>query len=252
MSRVILAATLAAASVCAFAAKKPAQLTQEQIKVQMEEEQRLCGGIHYKPNSLKGEIVYVNCQTSAPDDWLQFSVRYFSEETKFKITIKKGSFNLTKPEIQGSASLFIVDDAALPPILCAPESRWTVVNVSPLKSDKPGVFEARVKKQLSRGFAFLCGGGESQFRGTLMSVTSTAMLDAREDHVLPVDVLDRFADMMKPQGVTPAVYDDYANACQDGWAPLPTNDVQKAIWTKVHDAKERGPEKALKIVPPKK
>ena len=26
----------------------------------------------------------------------------------------------------------------------------------------------------------------------------------------------------------------YQKACEEGWAPLPTNDVQKAIWDKVH------------------
>ena len=26
----------------------------------------------------------------------------------------------------------------------------------------------------------------------------------------------------------------HKKACQEGWAPAPTNDVQKAIWEKVH------------------
>ena len=26
----------------------------------------------------------------------------------------------------------------------------------------------------------------------------------------------------------------YRKACQEGWAPAPTNDIQKAIWDKVH------------------
>ena len=26
----------------------------------------------------------------------------------------------------------------------------------------------------------------------------------------------------------------YKRACREGWAPTPTNDVQRAIWEKVH------------------
>ena len=35
-------------------------------------------------------------------------------------------------------------------------------------------------------------------------------------------------------GVTPARKGIYEAACQQGWAPAPTNDIQKAIWDKVH------------------
>jgi hypothetical protein len=35
-------------------------------------------------------------------------------------------------------------------------------------------------------------------------------------------------------GVTPIRLVTYAKACKEGWAPQPTNDVQKAIWDKVH------------------
>ena len=40
---------------------------------------------------------------------------------------------------------------------------------------------------------------------------------------------------MEPLGVRPAIYDTYDRACQEGWAPAPTNDVQKAIWDEVHE-----------------
>ena len=37
----------------------------------------------------------------------------------------------------------------------------------------------------------------------------------------------------------------YRKACEEGWAPQPTNDVQKAIWDKVHAM----PTEPLKIKP---
>ena len=197
----------------------------------------------YKPGSQQGEVVYVDCKCGVPEAWIRFSMDYFTKETQFRISLKKGTFALPSPTILGNASLFLVDDPALPPMLVAPESRWTMVNMAPLKVADKSLFENRVKRQLSRGFAFLCGGGDSQFNGSLMSVVKAEQLDKQEDHRLPVDVIGRFWGMMKEFGVTPAIYGDYEIACQEGWAPQPTNEYQKAIWEKVHAP----PTKPLKI-----
>lgn len=35
-------------------------------------------------------------------------------------------------------------------------------------------------------------------------------------------------------GLTPPRRVPYHRACEEGWAPPPTNDIQKAIWEKVH------------------
>jgi hypothetical protein len=50
---------------------------------------------------------------------------------------------------------------------------------------------------------------------------------------------------MKPLGVLPAQRATYLKACEEGWAPAPTNDVQKAIWDKVHAM----PTEPIKIKP---
>ena len=39
---------------------------------------------------------------------------------------------------------------------------------------------------------------------------------------------------MRAYGVTPGNIETYETACCQGWAPTPTNDLQKAIWDKVH------------------
>ena len=48
---------------------------------------------------------------------------------------------------------------------------------------------------------------------------------------------------MKPYRLT-----TYRKACEEGWANPPTNDVQKAIWDKVHAL----PTEPLKIKPEEK
>jgi len=223
------------------AAKKPLTPA-EQAKIKAIREQRFnehTGGKIARPGSQKGEVVYVNCQKRADKAVLEESRAYFEEAVKFKITIKDGAFDFANPKIEGNASLFIVDDPALPPLLVAPENRWALVNVAPLaqgRGEKPAFFNARVKKELSRGFAALCGAMNSSYPGALMGgITATEQLDTFADARLSVDVISRFAPYMEPFGVTPAVIATYRNACKQGWAPAPTNDYQKKIWKEVNE-----------------
>ena len=194
------------------------------------------GGRVVKPGSQNGEVVYVNCQTEAKKEWLQFSADYFAKETKFKISVKDGKFDFAKPAIQGTVSLFVIDDPSMPNLLAAPENRWAMVNIAPLKCDKPQFFEARVKKELSRGFIYLCGGTNSQFPMSLGGgITGAEMLDQYEDHRLAVDIIDRFRRSMASFGITPALIRTYRRACEEGWAAAPTNEYQKAIWDKARE-----------------
>lgn len=48
----------------------------------------------------------------------------------------------------------------------------------------------------------------------------------------PPDEYARTLDYLKRYGVEPYVETTYRHACQEGWAPTPTNDYQKAIWEK--------------------
>ena len=52
--------------------------------------------------------------------------------------------------------------------------------------------------------------------------------------------------------MSPAIVSTYLKACEEGWAPTPTNEYQKAIWEQVKADKERGPTNPIKIPMPKK
>lgn len=201
---------------------------------------RRTGGSIEKPGSQKGEIVYVNCQSAAKSEWLSSSIDYFTKQTKFKITLRDGEFSWPNPKIQGSLSLYIVDVEGLPAILCAPEDRWAMVNVASLKSEKTAFFEARVKKELTRGFAYLCGAANSRYPNALTGgITGVDVLDKAADARLPVDVIERFRKYVEAFGVTPLRHTAYINACRQGWAPAPTNDYQKTIWEQVHSIPDK-------------
>ena len=192
----------------------------------------------------KGKLVFVNCQKAADAAWLQPVVEMIEKEVRVVAEVADGSFDLKKPELKGDASIFIVDDPALPISLVASEAKWAMVNVAPLKTDKAKFFEMRVKKATSRAFALLCGAAMSQFPMALTeSITTAEDFDKYRDERLPFDLIRKFPVYLKGYGITPFVPSNYRKACEQGWAPQPTNEVQKAIWEEVHTV----PDKPLKI-----
>jgi len=200
------------------------------------------------PGEAQGKIVFVNAAASrVPAKWLEGHATALRAATKFSIEVTEGAFDLAAPKLVGNASLFVVDDAALPTLLLAPESAWCVLNVAPLAKgagEKPQFFEARVKKELTRAFALLAGAQTSNYPNSLMGcITKPEDLDRFVDNVLPVDVPARFPDYVAGYGVKPDKKVSYRKACEEGWAPQPTNDVEKAIWTEIHAV----PQKPMKI-----
>ena len=256
MNKIIFAATAIAVAFAAqadtnAASTQPApkerlNTLERKAKLEAVVNQRV-GGFLEKPGTAKGSIVYVNCQQKAPKSWIDESIAYFCEVTKFKVNYAEGSFDIKSPKFDGEVAIFIIEDETLPPILVAPENKWALVNITPIaKEQRPIFFEQRTKKELSRAFAYLCGATGSKYERSLTrGITNQAELDKNYDYELPMDIVQRFWDYMKPLGVVPAQRATYLKACEEGWAPAPTNDVQKAIWDKVHAM----PTEPIKIKP---
>lgn len=225
-------------------AAKPTLTSKEKM---LRAKYRHTGGTVVKPGSLKGKMVYVNCQKAAPLDWIKSNADTFKKFTKINIEVEDGSFEFPSPKIAGNASLFIVDDEKLPSLLSAPENRWAMVNVAPLKKgegEKPAFFAARVQKELTRGFAILAGAQDSNYPDALVGcITDAAQLDKFVDCRLPVDVMGRLPQYVPGYGVIPAQEVAYRTAVKEGWAPNPTNDVQKRIWDQIRAV----PDKPIQI-----
>lgn len=210
---------------------------------------RQTGGRIARPETNKGKIVCVNCQSEVPEATLAEASTTFRPLVMLPLEIERGKFTWPNPTISGNASLFVVDDESLPTLVSAPENRWAMVNIAPLRKGRgleQAYFDARVKKEIVRGLALLAGAQNSTYPGSLMScITDASQLDAFADSRLPVDVAKRFIPYIKGYSAIPAVEVTYKKACEEGWAPAPTNDVQKAIWDKVHAL----PTEPLKIRP---
>lgn len=194
------------------------------------EEYRRTGGILKRPGTQKGRIVFLNCQSAVDNTIILKSASNFEKELSYGIEVEKGSFDIRNPKIVGEATLFIVNDANLPKMLVAPEDRWAMVNVAHLSAPDIGVFNSRVSKELSRGLALLAGGFLSQFQQTLTEcVTSPDQLDKYHDWRLPFDTLQKMKSYLKGYGLSPFEPVTYRDACYEGWAPPPKDEVQKAI-----------------------
>ena len=239
-SRPLFAAICAATVFCAFA-ETPPDLTPEQRKKVLEMNRRVFGGFVTKPDPGNGHIAVVNQQKRVPEKELMRAIRYIKRFSSLPIEFKDA------PDPKAAVTVYVKDDAAQPAsLLVSPGEFWAQVNVAALAVDKPGdaVLALRARKELARGLAYACGGGGSQYKDSLAGpIRSMRQLDRFDDEGLPPDVFMSMGVFAGALGVRPVQRVSYAAACQEGWAPPPTNEYQRAIWNDVHKI----PEKPMKI-----
>lgn len=214
------------------------------------------GGFMKVPGTQKGNITFVNSSATVKDEWL-------TEHTKYLRMFLDCDYRIRKSDLKGSdlaslikfkesekinLALFLIDDPANPAGLSAyPEQGIVVVNLLAITKGADGKFvEMRCKKEISRGVAYLCGGGSSQYPETVLGpVTKPEDIDLAFNNEIPFDAIQKFPKYLAAFGITPAQKTTYKKACQEGWAPAPTNDIQKAVWDKVHAL----PTEPIKIKP---
>lgn len=220
-----------------------------------EEFLRETGGYIIKDDPGNGLVLIANAQKRLPEDKISKPVSYMRFHAKMSIDIKTvDEPKAAAPTAKSASSLgativvFVKDDAkSESPILVSPDEFWAVVNVDALDADKPGdeILALRTRKAINRAICLVCGAGGSQYPNTLVGPFKNGIkdYDRFSNEGLPPDVFTRMQHYLKTLDVRPIVRTTYANACQQGWAPAPTNDIQKAIWDKVHAV----PAKPMKI-----
>ena len=229
-------------------AKPYKQMTQEEKQRRIAEVQRR-RLLHYgdtiaKPGSQKGKIVFVDAQSKVSDVLMKEYVDKLSRLTKLNILLTKRNANLpiaqikeVKKKLGANVAIFVVEDDNYPAaLLVAPEENWAVINVNILFDGAKNLsfMQTRIRKEMSRAFFACSGAMNGQQNGSLMgAVGSPADLDRLSENP-PLDVIARTINNLERIGVTRIELAPYLRACQQGWAPAPTNDVQKAIWDKVH------------------
>ena len=249
----LIAAALVAVT-CAALAEEPRKgatvvtMTKEQeAAFQM----RHFGGFVRRAGSGRGKVLVVNAQkrvSSADLAWGFDSVRRMM---KLPVEVVDGA----RPERFGRAAvkatganlvIWVVDDPKEEsPMLVAPECGWAVVNTAALaEGASADALIDRAGREALRAFGYLCGAANSDLGRTIMGpMKSPADLDRFAIATYPADAYRRTLSYLERCGVEPYEETTYQAACQQGWAPQPTNEYQKAIWDKVHAI----PSKPLKI-----
>ena len=203
------------------------------------------GGKLRKPGVGKGKFVVFNGQDRVADDVVFASVKVVANQLKVDAELKRFDGKVSAKNADallkasgGSSCVFVVEDAESPvTVLTAPESRWSIVNVAALAADNAATnfVNARVRKEAARGLLFASNAYDAQNAGSLMSyVTSLHDLDDFNGATAPLDVLNRVIRAMPKMGMERWEIRTYHDACEEGWAPAPTNKYQKAVWEKVH------------------
>ena len=144
------------------------------------------------------------------------------------------------------AVIVLVEVKNFPTLLVAPENAWAILNVRNLKADNPSkeVLETRITKEFWRAVASGVGGMNSQMGPCVMRpVARLSDLDRIRATRLGPDATMRVIQSLGAYGIGMISTMNYEDACYEGLAPTPTNDVQKAIWDKVHAI----PQKPIKI-----
>ena len=234
-------------SVAATPAKQ-GQLTAEQIAARRngkrERMLRKTGGFLMRIPEKAGCFKVINAQNEVSSEGLAPFVkdmgRFTSslvmlEDHKESVTIETASHQLQKSGANGC--LFIVDNDSYPTSLVAQEAKWGIVNVAALRTDGADktTVALRTAREAWRVFALVVGAGDTSMGHCLLKPVFTAEdIDKLSTNSISPEPLLAIKDHMDAMGIKQVSRCTYLEACQEGWAPAPTNEFQKAIWEKVH------------------
>ncbi len=135
-----------------------------------------------------------------------------------------------------AAVIVIGDSAGYPSLLVAPESRWALVNVAALGGTgvSAETLAERTGKEAWRAFGYLMGAANSNYEYCLLKpVFSTADLDSLKPKMICPEPFGKILNHAQKLGMVPARKTTYRKAVEEGWAPAPTNDFQRAIWNEL-------------------
>ena len=251
-----LTVSLLAVALCAssFAVTRSARqpMTPEQRAKLVAARQRQTGGLVEIKG--RGFLAVLNGAAGVKDAEIRESVQPVADFVRgLRIEVRPAKFSLATAKAEreksgAGACVFVTEDPALPMSLVALEECWGMVNLAPLRAGAPdeAKLAARFRKELIRISSVVFSGAKSQYRTSpLQTVRSVAELDRTVGDAYGIDTLMNVVKNLPDLGVEPDKRITYMAACQQGIAPAPTNDVQKAIWDKVHSL----PTAPIKIAP---
>lgn len=205
-----------------------------------------------------GTFLFVNTQSVVPEASFAKVVKRLSDDFNIDIKLVSGEEPDIKAiptklaELKARGAIWIVNDPMLPIVLAACENDWAFLNVAQVMADSPAQdkIDKRVIRLVNRLFAYIHGAYDSTMMPQCVLKEAHGMegIDGLICKDYSPEAFSKVSGYLAGAGYKQAKRGTYYDACEEGWAPAPTNDVQKAIWDKVHQM----PTKPIKIVPESK
>ena len=220
------------------------QYTLEQIKARDERVLEKTGG--FVEIEAKGVSVLVLDTRQKPGgSSIQFQDVFASlSKTNVKVDrkpLEEGEIPLEKAIAMLAAekaayAIVIIEDGNSRGLSVYPEDRIAIINANRYKGgNDPLRPEVRVHKEIWRALGFVSGVGYAPFENDVMQpVFSVRELDAQQYQVMQPMNFQKMYSTLAKFGIKRNRRVPYRVAVQEGWAPAPTNEVQRAIWDKVH------------------
>ncbi len=139
-------------------------------------------------------------------------------------------------EAKTALHITVSQDPGAPTLLVAPEIPWAQVSVKALAADGASheVVVARTQKEIWRAFMMCCGAANSNMSPCVMrTVCSLDDLDSQAVRVPCPEPMMKVMNAGMRLGLKRPEVRTYKQACEEGWAPMPTNEVQRAIFEAV-------------------
>ena len=200
------------------------------------------GGFILRP-AVGKSLRFANAQSLVSEDVLRMAADEISRALGINMTVSRLEDENANPLSlidRRTAAVIVVrasKGADASRMVVAPEDGWGMVDVGALAKDgpAPGRLAERVRKELWRTTAIMLGASDSTFRPCLLEpVHSLSDLDGLTAKLVSPEPYGNIQHNAKVLGCGLTTYVTYRTACREGWAPAPTNDVQKAIWQEVH------------------
>ena len=236
IASLLLAASFALVATNSFAVPQGKRETEEQKQARKLRMYKKLGGRAINLATMKGRFVFFNAQSKVDGKALSETANsmreYFMSDVRFENNAEASMATIggIMKSAGAQGGVAIVSDKSLPALITNPEGPWAIINVDALAgNDKLTV--RRVKLEMWRALGYLCVPCFEQCM--LQPVPSLDALDALPNAMSP-EALYRTQQTMEKLGIKPWTNVSYRRACEEGWANSPTDDVQKAIWDKVH------------------
>jgi predicted Zn-dependent protease len=155
-----------------------------------------------------------------------------------ELAVGTNAYDFAVRKLNADKSLMVVllvDSGQLPSLAVFPEDRVAVVNARKVKfgaDEKDG--RQRMIREIWRAIGFIGGTGYATTDNCVMQpIMSPLELDALEWQVLNPSNAPRMDKFLRKHKVRRGHRMTYRKAVEQGWAPPPTNDLQKAVWDEV-------------------